>query len=878
MNHPNDSFLIDEVTENLRSDISEVDALAARAASISFSNNAPEPVQLPNLLNDDESSSISERTERDDSADDHNKDIVTARAAFSNRLFDEANDQLVPLSLKPADENFTRIYHQGTPSHQNVDAGKPLRVGLAFLPGATKPEVMRQEQESMNQRNEPNQQTAEWRVKTAGSLLKTHDITESLQLDVKYSNPRLLKAKEAHHTMVEQNYPPGTIINFKQSREYDFVAIDSEYVKIVYNFNDWKGRFDIECTLIEVDYYAMVDLIFRYRHELSKKGTQMENASMLEVLNTMIDDARKLCQRSPALFRASFRSAIRLSKNTRYGINTPQMFRTIITSKGIKEILKWSAAFYNSLSDVKKLSKEQQIIRIKFLQVLVILLSLLNDDDLEDIQNFVESTFRIKADRKNVELLFLKVIPLMSINPNLFLNEILQAFEGFKLNEPDEEDLASYWDDFLMSVTAENYVLPGTVLSLGRNPLSWAPKWPKEGLYSSVIFKDLQYNGILQTINDIPQIDLRPEEGTSELTVMLTTGERLNVLTSDYERIEMLQSGRYELAEPQAAGGYGHELNIYECDVNETTRRAADHINEITKSVNSFINVPNNRGLGNIIGRRRGRGINKLKEYRISAGKLTKHIAKMEQVDLAVAYKSEGHRVTRRDVIGHMNRDNYSIEQICEYYRAILANASLNVPTNYISAMEKRIEKVEALLKISVKVCNDIKKERDLSQDPIVKVLQRDSENSIMPPSWHEYTAKLIPDFALPNNATTLEVTASRSSVASLNWLSIDVVELTIADRSTKFWASPLCKVSEMEQNDQVQVGDIVILMGHYMVIAEAEGGRDNGQLFMVNCLRITSVEEQAPTSMRGQNRLAPPSARGTNRPSGSTNPAIRFL
>lgn len=53
------------------------------------------------------------------------------------------------------------------------------------------------------------------------------------------------------------------------------------------------------------------------------------------------------------------------------------MFQTLTTSSGIKNIISLSAAYFNSLASYNK--QEQQLIRPRFLQMLVLLLSLLND-------------------------------------------------------------------------------------------------------------------------------------------------------------------------------------------------------------------------------------------------------------------------------------------------------------------------------------------------------------------------------------------------------------------------------------------------------------------------------------------------------------------
>jgi hypothetical protein len=118
------------------------------------------------------------------------------------------------------------------------------------------------------------------------------------------------------------------------------------------------------------------------------------------------------------------------SKNTRYGINTPEGFHTLTTSKGIQETISLSAAYFNSLDPTSSEDKTQAYIRPRFLQMVVLLLSLLNDDDLNDMSVFLETTYCLKAERKHLELLFLKVIPLMSINSMVFLKAMIPAFEG----------------------------------------------------------------------------------------------------------------------------------------------------------------------------------------------------------------------------------------------------------------------------------------------------------------------------------------------------------------------------------------------------------------------------------------------------------------
>jgi hypothetical protein len=151
------------------------------------------------------------------------------------------------------------------------------------------------------------------------------------------------------------------------------------------------------------------------------------------------------------------------------------MFRTLTTSQGIKEIISLSASYFNSLDPEGGKDTTQKLIRPRFLQMIVLLLSLLNDEDLSDIADFLEATYKLKAERKHLELLFLKVIPLMSINSTVFLKAMIPAIEGFPLNDDydsSNEVHAHCWDVFVRRILEQGYILPGSVLDLGREEFS----------------------------------------------------------------------------------------------------------------------------------------------------------------------------------------------------------------------------------------------------------------------------------------------------------------------------------------------------------------------------------------------------------------------
>jgi hypothetical protein len=95
--------------------------------------------------------------------------------------------------------------------------------------------------------------------------------------------------------------------------------------------------------------------------------------------------------------------------------------------------------------------------------MLVVLLSLLNNVDLEGIRNIIKATYQIKRDSKPIEILSLKAIPLISINPNVFITATLRTVEDVNLKLLDDM-LGTLWDDFLRCKIAKGYFPPDSVL------------------------------------------------------------------------------------------------------------------------------------------------------------------------------------------------------------------------------------------------------------------------------------------------------------------------------------------------------------------------------------------------------------------------------
>ena len=73
---------------------------------------------------------------------------------------------------------------------------------------------------------------------------------------------------------------------------------------------------------------------------------------------------------------------------------------------------------------------------------------------------------------------------------------------------------------------------------------------------------------------------------------------------------------------------------------------------------------------------------------------------------------------------------------------------------------------------------------------------------------------------------------------------------------------SPLNYVEQAHGQDQIEIGDIAILAGKYMLLAVPDDNPATSDVILTNCLQIVKVAEEVKR-LRRANRV---SARGANR------------
>jgi hypothetical protein len=798
------------------------------------------------------------------------KETVEAALQVYNGIRDnmmtiEDTELMIKRLEKQADKGFQRSFVDGRPARDVVDGAPILKVGLSFLAGSDTAKVTRMEQTDMMTR-EPDQMSALWRVNTAGQILLEFQVSQDLSVITRdktseaAENARKRLSRRAALGFGSSPSPPlQSNTNQKEQitrkEHHNAVTIDSDEVRIVHDLHGRHREFDIESTLIEVDHRSMMNLLVRYHLLIQRTGPDLDAEETNNLLEIMMEDVRRLCHRSPVLFRMSTRKRIISSRNIRYGVNSGRQFTTLTTSQGIQEIIGYSAAYYNTLKD----PLAQSFTRPRFLQMLVLLLSLLNDMDLSEIREFVEQTYKFKADRPSLELLLLKVLPLQSINPKVFLSSLVPAYEGYTpRSEPRNfDDFKHQWDTFAMSVQDKSYLIPGTVKRLGRSNLSWVVDWPSQGFKDSSILAHLQFaDPYWETFNYVPRVEsYRGDNDAKELMVLMTNTKNYRIRTVDYERIIRLTPNVYTIQSASENDRY-LDMEVREIWLNQATREAVKEINSLIKTVNSFLAGPSLRRQSSIISRRlinrRGDNDISLMNECSYSGRLTKHVALLENDKLAIAYKLEGQKITLTDALSVMNQDNREIHGVVNYYASRLQRNPNRFDQNDVRLVREKLSRVSQLIETADATRRSIRDDPTLDDEPISKVIQPAGDRSLDVPKWYPYKT-------WASGHGHLSVDAQNSAVADVEWLSDEIVKVRLEGfPGHEFDLTPLESIERSKRVDQVREGDLAILAGHYMIIAERDDLDSGGYgAYCTNYLKIMSVtlptESDRRRNRRGQ-------------------------
>ena len=341
------------------------------------------------------------------------------------------------------------------------------------------------------------------------------------------------------------------------------------------------------------------------------------------------------------------------------------------------------ASYFDSFHSSDSRNSTQKYIRQRFLQMIVLLMSLLNDDDLQEIKNFIEDTYNLSTDRSDLEMLFLKVLPLASINPKVFLDALVYTIERHHLPsdvQPGRKTLTpeDCWKRFLVQRLHKGFLVPGSMSDLGSEYLSWLLKWPHPtglppGVKSSSVFNDMQFCGTkFRAINDIPPFEQHPEDSLSQVAAVLVDGSQFMIGSEDVQKITLLERGIYNVTQATENRDM-YDLHVEETPINEDVLKISKIINQLIAKYNDCLAQS---GQGQNLVQKwfkpTSSGTKRLPSFQCS-GRMTEHLARLDRTIFASTYKSNGRKISRVRAAADAARD---INEIKGYINEVESRAS----------------------------------------------------------------------------------------------------------------------------------------------------------------------------------------------------------
>ena len=762
-----------------------------------------------------------------------------------------------------ADDIAEYTYRQGKQDHR--DASAPfIKVAIHYVPGADLAQVNIMENSELN-KDAAVHKSEHWKTLTAGNLLLELEVQRDLRILPVDQTPKVVAQYKGHQ---RGNKFGSTITEGFKSSENDTVNISSKNVKLLNSLSE-KGEYDIESTCIEVDGISLLNLIYNFRDLIGKQGQHANIApeQTVKILATMIEDARRLLIRSPNLTRAAQRIVIQSSRNTRYGFDTGKMFHTFTTSRGIAEMIQQGVGYYSSLNQA---AGEQSKIKPRFLQMVVFLLSLLNNTDLDRLKPSLEKSYDLKADRQSIELTVLKVLTLEAVGPYSFLTGVISAVYGKRIEIQDtEEAKKKEWDDFLGFIGGCGWLLPGPGPQVGRKVGSWKVEWAKSFVCSDV-FDHLQYSGEKDTVNSIPPLKVNSEAlGSQEVLADLSNGQTYMLTAKDLDEITMANKNRYVVTDP---GTKRHsDLVVKEEVLFSELDTAWEDLERICSTVNEYSEVHStpqprrkNSAVKSFFGPARPRPSRPFFSVQKPLGRRTKYTTTIldgsqntEDV-IAISWKLDGRRITHNELIKGANSD---ITRFLHCLGQLKSFASKQAKLSTTSGDERLTDLVTRLSRSLEKVEQAVKNADDLRvqmQKTFTRVAKADEPITRVHFPGNIHWKQDLPFCkyrqGLTEDTMQLCVDSERHVVTEQPVWESNVGKLVLGAGITAT-VTPFADVgtdtsidaSGSDWGGEVSKDEIVLLLGHVAAVVEPE----DGGYRVVTYLHLTSIRSPAPRRRR---------------------------
>lgn len=512
-------------------------------------------------------------------------------------------------------------------------------------------------------------------------------------------------------------------------------------------------------------------------------------------------------------------------------------------------MLELGAAFFDSLQSVDHVKK---MIKGRFLQLLIVLLSLLNEEDRASIQLYVEATYGIQCDRPNLEVAFLKVLPLESTNHNIFLRAVLRAYTN---RDEHIRDYDESWTWFVMNLHRNGYVLPGSSpddIGKSDHHLTWMLKWNPNATNTS-IFNNLQYNGLHRAINDIASLELFQQYRQSEITVTLCNHETYTLTSTDLIDITATKSKSYVIKNTRSADDVTDRLNLEEMHMNQVVPQLFRRLNGTTKIINQYlVQLGDKDSAFKKLGRSKPRFSYADIHH---AGRLSKTIASIvpeRNLDLgrvvAVTYKLDGRKIPKTDLERMMQSDVEKAKAVARDVHERLQGFQNKkhrltpLMLRDFERVKKQLSEVGEMIQIAESEMSSIREySGDLDDEVVEKVQDPTQDETMAEGIWSDYRSGC-------GNDGRFHVQAKRFKVASIYWLGGldgDTCALQLHGFPSQVSVMPLGILSKDDKEEMISVGDWIILVGRLAIIVEeGEGQSERDQLGkVISYMRIAKLE-----------------------------------
>jgi hypothetical protein len=744
-----------------------------------------------------------------------------------------------------------------------------IEVGIFYIRGGDVVEVNDREISILNGDAEFHR-SALWKVQTAGDMLLDKDVQRDLRI------LPIDRTSEAVASYEKRNGGSRGTKNGEDTKDRaknadHTVNIHDKNVHLLRGFSE-RGPFDLKATCIEVDGQSLLNLIYNFRKLVTQYGqiTIVSPEQTLDILETMAEDARRLFMLSPILTRSTVRLAIQRSRNVRYGVDTGIMFRTFTTSRGIAEVIQQALAHYSSLTGY---AEQRARVRPQFLQMLVILLSLLNDSELKRLSPSLEIAFGLKADRVSIELTIFKVLTYEGISPHVFLTGLISSIRGKDTHLEDEEEVRKQaWETILVRIAQTGWLLPVHGSSVGHELGSWTAAWD-EKLNNSDIFDHLQFSGQKNTVNMIPPLKISGATLVAqEATAVLSNRLYCAITVQDLVDITNGKPGVYAIVPKpgdhqndivlSTSGDNQCEIIVKRETIFDSLEQIWTDLDRICTTVNSLTNSQINTdsrssSVKKFLTRDKPKQSRPLFNVRQPSGTRTMHTTsispglKSDTDTISVSWKLDGRRTTGSELLRGVYIDlvgfKRCIGQLTEFktdHEQIASQSRSDRRMKWVDSLENNIQQVEKALRAAERERKAVSKKLGQiseSDEPINKVYFASNVHQSQDMPFCKYHQTIAKDSSqLTFNSESYVVAADSVQRADISIAQLGG-ELSIeVNRMLKPGAGVLPKV----ERPVLRKGETVLLLGGFVAIIETANNRVVNFLHLMAVHRGTSTDD----------------------------------